>query len=180
MSFSFVKLFGCLTVLGSFLLSGCTVTKDFSMPLEVDYFVNSGTSSVSLLDTLDASSESSDYGKYKEDIKSVDIESATFTISQITPFPTTAVVTSATLEVGDMNGTVMKKIAEVSNVDLQTANGVETPLPLTAEGKDYFKSLMSGDGKAIVKLTATANQEGISFNVLFKFKTKVTFEKTLP
>lgn len=157
----------------------CTVEKDFSMSFDIDYAVNNAPAAYSSQDTIDASKESSDYSKYKSDIKRIDIESVTYTISDFNGSPTQT-LTTAKLEVADTHGSAFQELGTVTNVTLLAAEGVETDLPLSQSGKDYLKSLLSGEGIAVIRFNAAANEYPVTFSVKFKIKTKVTFEKTIP
>lgn len=164
-------------------IGGCTVTKDFGFDIDYDMAVNetgSGTTYATSA-TVKASDYSSDFDKYKEDISNVDIESATYTILSSVPKSPAQQIINATLTVADLKGGTPVLVGTVSNINLTTALGVETDLPLTDEGKQKIEDQLRGsDGAAIFTFSGSTNEMPIIFTVKFKLNLKATYEKTIP
>ncbi len=164
----------------AFLATGCTIDKDFNFSLNQDFVIsNYPTTTYSRSDTIDASKSSSDYNKYKADIKDIEIESATYTITSFAG-PTTQNIVSGVLTVTTLDGTSSKVIASISNVNLSSIGATPQPLTLTEDGKLLMKNQLSGaSSSAILNFTATTNEAPISFTVRFHFIAKATYSKTL-
>ncbi|GEM_PF-750332 len=167
-------------VLIAFSFSACSVNKDFSFAIEKQFVVTGYNSlTYSSIDTVNARQSSSDFDKYKGDISSLDISSATYTITYFSG-PSSQKITSGTLSVGDVNGSAPKVIATVSDISLGSIMGTAQPLTLTADGKQYFKDLlMGGSSSALLYFTATTNQTPITFTVLFHFNLSATYSKSI-
>ena len=82
-----------LTLAVMFFFTSCTVNKDFTLSLDKELDVNNFPSTTySRSDTLDASKSGSDYAKYKADIKSIEVQSGTFTILSSAGSPTQKII----------------------------------------------------------------------------------------
>jgi len=180
--FKTLSLFAASLILFAF-VSGCTVKKDFSFDIDYDLPVNetgSGTT-YATSSTVKASDYSSDFDKYKEDISNVDVESATYTILTAVPKSPAQTIINATLTVADLKGGAPVLVGTVSNINLTTALGVETDLPLTDEGKQKIEDQLRGsDGAAVFTFSGSTNEMPIIFTVKFKLNLKATYEKTIP
>lgn len=163
-------------------ISGCTVTKDFGFDIDYTLPVNQPTGTTySTSVTVKGSDHSSDFDKYKSDISNVDVESATYTIVSSDPKSPTQELLNATLKVADLNGGTEVIVGTVSNINLTTAVGTETNLPLTEDGKQKIEDQLRGsDGAATFTFSGTANETPITFTVKFKLHLKATYEKTIP
>ncbi len=164
----------------AFVAAGCTIDKDFNFSLNQDFVISDyPTTTYSRSDTIDASKSSSDYNKYKADIKNIDIESATYAIISFNG-PATQNVISGVLTVTTLDGTTSKVIGTISNVNLSTIGSTPQPLTLTDDGKQLLKDQLSGaSSSAILNFTATTNEAPISFTVHFHFVAKATYSKSL-
>jgi hypothetical protein len=165
-----------------FLGSGCTVNKDFSFDIDYDLPVNqpAGTT-YSTTKTVKASEYSSDFDKYKDDISNVDVESATYTILSATPASPAQTIQNATLTVADLSGGSPVVVSTVSNINLASSIGVESPLPLTDAGKQKIEDQLRGsEGAATFTFTGMINEAPTVFTVKFKLHLKATYSKTIP
>lgn len=163
-------------------VSGCTVNKDFSFDIDYDLCANEMNSTTySTTKTVYGKDYSSDFDKYKADISNVDVESATFTILSSTVTSPSQEILTATASAADVSGGAPVVIGSVSNINLTTALGVETPLPLTDAGKQKVEDLLLGsDGGGIFTFVGTSNDKPVIFCVKFKLNLKATYEKTIP
>ncbi|MEI8135629.1 MAG: hypothetical protein WCH46_11255 [bacterium] len=176
------KILALFTVLlcGNFLFAGCTVHKDFSVTLHKAFDVNYAGLSYSRTDTLDASKASADYQKYRSDITAVDVQSGTYTVTTFTGSATQKVITG-TLTVSNLDKSVNKPLATLSNVTLMPIVGVAQPLTLTDEGKTFLQEQLMGSGSsALLTFSASTNEQPIVFSVDFRFEVKATYSKTIP
>lgn len=165
-----------------FIGSGCTVNKDFSFDIDYTLPVNQPTGTTyTTSQTVKASDYSTDFDKYKDDISNVDVESATYTIETATPSSPGQTLQNATLTVADLKGGTPVIVSTVSNIVLATSIGVESPLPLTDEGKQKIEDQLRGsDGAATFTFMGTINEAPTVFTVKFKLHLKATYEKTIP
>ena len=161
-------------------LTGCSLDKDFTFSIEKDFVVNNYSSTTySRSDTVDASKSSSDYSKYKSDLKSLDIQSASYTITYFSGSAAQKIVTG-TLNVGSLGSVPSKILATVSDVILSSVASITQPLTLTDDGKQYFKDqLMGSTSSAIINLSLTTNQAPISFTVRIHFDIKAKYSKSI-
>jgi hypothetical protein len=175
------RLFLSLMTLSAFaFLAGCTVNKDFSVSFDKEFVAANASTSYSKTDTLDVTKSSSDYAKYKSDIKTVEIQSATYTILSTSGSPTQKIV-NATLTITNIGGTTTKTLATVSDVNLQSVLGVAQPLPLTDDGKQFLQDqLMGSTSSAIITFAGTSNEGPVMFTVSLHMNLKVTYSKTIP
>ncbi len=162
-------------------LSGCEVSKDFSFDITKEFVVsNYASTSYTRVDSVDARTSSSDFEKYKSDMESLDIASATYTITYFTG-PASQEVTSGTLVVGELGGSATKTLATLSNINLLSSAAKETTLPLDESGKQFFKDQLWGPSSgAKLYLNLTTNEAPVNFTVRFKFHIKATYATTIP
>lgn len=164
------------------MINGCTVNKDFSFDIDYDLCASQPTSTTySTSKTVYGKDYSSDFDKYKSDISNVDVESVTFTILSSTVTSPSQEIVTATASAGDVSGGAPTILGTVNNINLTTALGVETPLPLTDAGKQKVEDLLLGsDGGGTFYFTGTSNDKPVIFCVKFKMHLKATYEKTIP
>lgn len=167
--------------LASLTYVGCTVNKDFTFGIDQDFSANNYQSlTYTRSDTADARKASSDFDKYKSDMQSLDIQSASYKVTFFSG-SSSQKITSATLSVSDVRGGTPVLLATVTNVSLLSEVGVTHDLPLSDAGKQFFKDqLMGSESAAVLTLSATTDQTPITFTVRFHFDIKATYEKTFP
>ncbi len=169
-----------LSVTTIFSIVGCSVDKDFSFTLEKEFSAtNYQNATYSTSATMDAKQSSSDFDKYRSDLKSLDIESGSYTITYFQG-SATQTIESGTISVSDVNGGAQHTIATISNVNLMAVAGQTQPLTLDDAGKQFFKDqLLSSASAATVYLTATTNQTPITFTIKLSFKVKASYSKSI-
>jgi hypothetical protein len=161
--------------------TGCKVNKDFSFDINYTKNYYSMNSAYSREDTIRGKDYSSDFDKYKADIKSLSVESATYTITEALPTNPSQTIVNATLWVKDIRGGAQTLVATVNGITLASAIGIESNLNLTDEGKQKITDFLKGsDGAFIATFMGTANEAPINFTVKFKLHLKATYEKTIP
>jgi hypothetical protein len=160
---------------------GCSVSKDFSFGIDKDFVANNYQSLIyTRSDTVDARASSSDFDKYKSDLQTLDIQSATYMVTNFSG-SSTQKITSATLSVSDVRGGSPVVLATITNVSLLSEVGLSHDLPLSDAGKQFFKDqLMGSASAAILTLSATTNQTPITFTIRLHFDIKATYEKSFP
>lgn len=160
---------------------GCSVSKDFSFGIDKEFSAtNFNSLTYSIADVVDAKQSSSDFDKYKGDLSSLDITSASYLISYFSG-PANQNIVSGTLSVGDAAGTTQKVLATFSNINLLSVAAKTQAMTLTADGKQFFKDQLMGSlGSAKLYFTATTNQTPITFTVKFHFDISATYKTTVP
>ena len=146
------------------LLPDVVLEKDFSA--SVPATIVAGSTSVNSDLSVDASTNS-DFQKYKDNIKSVDITGFTYTLSNVT-------ATEGTI----LNGTLSASGKSVAITNLTVKEG--TSGVVTSEESAFFNALaadLKADGKATITLDGTVNNEdGSTFTIKIVPTIKFIFE----
>ena len=160
-------------------LTGCALTKDFTLTLERTFNVNYNGTSYAVQNDVDATEASSDFDKYLSDLKSVKIEEVTYLVSNFTGSATQKIV-SAKLQVGPTDGSTPTDIASMADVVLSSVAGKDQTLNTSNAGEEELEDLLlDGDHQARIYFTGTANQAPVKFTVKFTIECKVKYEKKL-
>lgn len=160
-------------------LTGCALTKDFTLTLERTFNVNYNGTSYALQNDVDATEASSDFDKYVSDLKSVKIEEVTYLVSNFTG-PATQKIVSAKLQVGPTDGSTPTDIATMADVVLSSVAAKEQTLNTSNAGEEELEDLLlKGDHQARIYFTGTANQAPVKFTIKFTIECKVKYEKKL-
>jgi len=172
-----IMLFGLLLVALSF--TSCELTKDFVVTIERTFDVNYAQTTYDKTEKIDGTEASSDFDKYADDLKSVDIVKATYIVTSFTGSLTQKIV-SATVKVGPTDGSTATDLASMSNVVLSAVAAKEQTLTTNQSGEDKFQELLLKDPhQALVYFAGSANEAPLKFQIKFKFECKVKYEKKL-
>jgi len=144
-----------------------TIERDFPI---IDYQLAAFTKTADIV----ATDESSDFEKYKEDIESVVIKSASYMMLNVTANASQN-INSAAFSISDVADSGKTTIASISNVNLLIYENQEQSLSLNNKGVDRFNALISNSPySAMVHLDGSANEVPIHFTIRLKLVCRVT------
>ena len=172
-------LFSSVALVFVVMLAGCTINHDFTFTIDKTYTIQDPTKlSYSINQVLDASASSSDFSKYASDLSSVEIQSATYTITRNAGGAGQTV--SATIMVSDANNANQGTLATAPNVNIPASVGVETPLNIDKTvGTNLGNWLKNSPYKANATLNATTNTAPTDFDLKLTFHIKATYSAGL-
>ncbi|MBN2541228.1 hypothetical protein JXI42_00020 [bacterium] len=160
------------------MLLSCSVEKDFTFEVEMEFEVDYGSTSYSIVDDIDVTDYSSDFDEYKDDIESVTLEEATYTVTSFTG-PLTQVITLAELKVGETSGATPTVLATLENVNISSVSAIETEISTESDGEDKLVELVKDSPHQFrCYFVGTANEAPVDFDILFKVKLKVKYKKS--
>ena len=159
--------------------TSCEISKDFTFTLEKTFDVNYNQTTYSSSGDVDATQSSSDFDKYASDLKSVDVVEVKYLITSFTGSADQKIVT-ATVRVGPVDGSATTDIATISNLLFAAAAATEQTLTTSQAGEEQLQNLLlKDDHKARLYFSGTANKAPVVFQIKFKFKCKVKYQKKL-
>ncbi len=169
-----------ILLLGSALFfSSCEISKDFTFTLEKTFDVNYNGATYNTSGDVDGTEASSDFDKYSSDLKSVDVIEVKYVITSFTG-PADQKIVTATLKVGPTDGSATTDIAAITNLILATAAANEQSMTTIQAGEEQLQNLLLKDEhKARLYFSGTANKAPVVFQIKFKIKCKVKYQKKL-
>ena len=160
-------------------LSGCELSKDFIFTIQKEFTVSYNSTAIDKVEIINAAESSKNLDKYKDDLKSVQVEKVTYTITYFNG-PSSQQINSAALAVAPAMGSAFTQLAAMSNVNLMAVASTEQELDVDEAGEDVLEAALLGDDHTFqMKYSGTANEAPLNFKVKFKVTCKVKYEKKL-
>ncbi|MHC1706843.1 MAG: hypothetical protein AB9842_04885 [Bacteroidales bacterium] len=132
-------------ILSAFTFNSCeddVLTTDFSVTLSQDFVVTEINDSVFIKDTIvDATDQSGDIEKYKEQIETVSVEKVTYLLTSFTGDNTHELETGV-LTLSDTAGANAQNIVQLSNVNLMNLLNNETELAVNTGAAELLSTLV--------------------------------------
>ena len=173
-----ISLFLSFLVLG-LLLNACDIKKDFNFTIETKEASAVALQQYSTTDDIDASSASSDFDKYKDDIDNVEITGVKYLVTSFTGTADQK-INSAHWKIGAVNSTQSVDLASISNVYLISVAALDQNLQMSSAGQNSLRDLIrNSPHQARVYFDATASS-AVTFKVKLKISVKVTYKKGFP
>lgn len=118
---------------------------------------------------LDAATVNSDFNKFKDKIKSVTVNSITYTVSN---YQSAKSVTFKNGQVGfsSASATSASVLAAVSSESLQAIQGQEKTLPIDQSGVNTVADLIKNDKKINIYTIGTLSETPVKFDVTVKLE----------
>jgi hypothetical protein len=165
--FSSLMLLALLSIQGCDAISSAT-SKDF--PLMVTLPLDAGGPGGVMItkgDTVDLAALSDDFEKYKDHVNSLTIDSAWWEVESAS---SGLILNDGKYSFADINNGSLTKFSEVKDVNLsQVAGTGKMPLTFEKSVGQQFADLLKKDGKAVIILNETLNQQGTySIKLIFK------------
>jgi hypothetical protein len=172
-------LIGLLLVLLMMLTSGCTFTKDFMVTIEREFVVNENATAFNKAADVDVRDYSSDFEKYAEDLKELEVVSASYTVTYHSG-SNSQKVNSATLKIGATDGSGAVLLSTLNNVNLASSLNVETEFDVENAGENKLQDLALDSPYTFrYYFNGTVNESPLNFKVVFKLRCKVKYEKKI-
>jgi len=170
---------GSLLAVLMLLTSNCTFTKDFMVTIEREFAVNETGTAFSKTADLAASDYSSDFEKYAEDLKELEVVSASYTVTY-QGGSNSQKVNSATLKIGATDGSGAELLTTLSNVNLASSLNAETEFDVEKAGEDKLADLaLTAPYTFRYYFAGTVSESPLNFKVAFKLRCKVKYEKKI-
>jgi hypothetical protein len=161
--------FVCL--LSAFVFSSCTVKHDFNFSFETGEST-AAAADLSFSENIDASSISSEFAKYKNDIDKIEISRIRYLITEFNGIATEK-INSIQIKVGDVNDNQSTDLASANDIELVNVKDVEQDMQMNSAGQSRMSELLKNSSKAKVYFSASA--DGV---VIYKVKLKIDFKVT--
>lgn len=153
---------------------GCTAEKDFTMKFDKTFTLNYSSTSFTAPTTEINAAGNENFNKYKEDIKSVELQKVTYTITNFVG-NTTQMLDTAVL-IYDTNNV----LSSIGSIYLASIAAKEQVLPYSQTAADNLSSkMMNSPYKATIGFHGEVNEAPVKFTITFTFEFKVTYEKKI-
>ncbi len=161
------------------MITGCELSRDFVVTVQKEFTVNYNSTSIARTELIDGTTYSDDLEKYAADLKSVDVNRVTYTVTYFNG-SNTQEITSAVLSVAPSAGSDFTTLASMSRVNLMSVAAIEKELEYDKAGEKVLEDGLLGDDHSFqLKFAGTANQAPLNFKIKFKIECKVKYEKKL-
>ena len=165
-----------ILLLVAFVFSSCEVKHDFTFTFETGESTAAAVD-LSFSEVLDATSVSSEFSKYKNDIDKIEISRIRYLITDFTGIATEKINTIQ-IKVGDVNDNQSVDLASANDIVLANVKGTDQDMQMNSAGQSRMSDLIKNSpNKAKIYFSAAADGLVI-YKVKLKIDLKVTYKKS--
>ncbi|MBP7462328.1 MAG: hypothetical protein KBA26_13655 [Candidatus Delongbacteria bacterium] len=163
-----------LILLTSLILFGCTAEKDFTMKFDKTYNLDYALTEFAAPSLQINAGNNENFNKYKDDIKSVELQKVTYTITNFVGSATQTLDTAVVI-VDSIN-----TLSRIGHITLANVAAVEQVLPYDQTIADQLAAkMLNSPHTAEVRFHGRVNQAPVKFTIKFTFEFKVTYKKKI-